>query len=86
MDTETLKILLYENGPLVTSISGQEILWYEQGVAICKKSIPDHSVLLVGWNFDSWIIKNSWGEQWGSEGYAYVKFNNCGIGKIVDVI
>lgn len=29
-----------------------------------------HAIMLVGWNEDGFIIQNSWGEEWGSEGYG----------------
>ena len=46
----------------------------------------DHAVIIVGWNeaMKAWIIKNSWGENWGPYGgYAYVGYDQCNIGKFV---
>ncbi len=44
----------------------------------------DHSVLLVGWDNSkvtsggtgAWIIKNSWGNSWGDNGYFYMSYND----------
>ncbi|MBN1560198.1 hypothetical protein JW998_08105 [candidate division KSB1 bacterium] len=41
-----------------------------------------HGVLIVGWNDDdkSWICKNSFGDQWGENGYFRIKWGECNIG------
>lgn len=53
----------------------------------------DHSVTLVGWNDTfskenflttppgdgAWIIKNSWGSDWGDEGYYYVSYYDAAV-------
>lgn len=40
-----------------------------------------HCVTLVGWNnADScWIVKNSWGGNWGEDGYFRIKWGECNI-------
>ena len=46
----------------------------------------DHEVIIVGWcdGLNAWIIKNSWGTNWGPYGgYAYVGYDQCNIGKYV---
>ena len=46
----------------------------------------DHVVLIVGWDDamcggeGAWICKNSWGRDWGENGFFYIKYGSCNIG------
>lgn len=42
----------------------------------------NHSVLIIGWDDDkgAWLIKNSWGTNWGEEGYMWIRYNSNEIG------
>jgi C1A family cysteine protease len=41
-----------------------------------EKLLGGHAILLVGYDDTSkyWIFRNSWGNQWGDEGYGYLPF------------
>nr|KAF6464700.1 cathepsin F [Rousettus aegyptiacus] len=52
---------------------------------LCSPWLIDHAVLLVGYGNRSdipfWAIKNSWGTDWGEEGYYYLHRGSgaCGV-------
>jgi len=53
--------------------------WVTQGISPPDWRKVDHSVLLVGWGEDEetkekyWLIQNSWGINWGEEGFFKIK-------------
>ncbi|XP_027202680.2 cathepsin O-like [Dermatophagoides pteronyssinus] len=81
---EIIQTMLYKYGPLDASISvstGPE--WkYLKGPfeAYCDTHV-NHAVTLIGWDEYYWIIKNSWGPEWGINGYLFLPrhSNKCGI-------
>ena len=74
--SELLKSALILNGPCVCGIlvkdSDRDDFWNGSGME------GGHAVLIVGYNEDGFIIRNSWGSKWGEYGYyvyPYDKFS-----------
>ncbi|KAM3147596.1 hypothetical protein pb186bvf_000403 [Paramecium bursaria] len=69
------------NYPLTVAVDANNWQWYSSGVlSRCGKQL-NHAVLLVGYNSDdTWIIKNSWGTEWGEKGFITLSAGNtCGV-------
>lgn len=64
--------------PVVASIyiSNPIFLFYRSGVIdIDCTHVPNHSVLVVGYTNDYYIVKNSWSVDFGINGYMFIKRN-----------
>jgi len=81
---------LVNNGPMAISVDASAWSFYGGGVFDgCDQSSPDldHAVQLVGAGTDPsygdyWLVRNSWGEDWGENGYIRLKRTQelrCGI-------
>ena len=83
-----IKTAVYNDGPVATGFTVLNNFYnYSSG---CYNSdtaeAPNHAILIVGWDdaacggAGAWIIKNSWGDDWGQDGYGYVQYGVCNIG------
>ena len=89
-DEETAKKLCAEVGPLSAEFDASLLTfeYYSGGVyddENCSEWGICHSLAIVGYGVyegeDYWLIRNSYGKQWGLDGYGMVKRNggHCGI-------
>ncbi|KAG4955175.1 Cysteine proteinase 15A [Glycine soja] len=101
LDEDQIAANLVKNGPLAVGINAVFMQTYIGGVScpyICGKHL-DHGVLIVGYgegayapirfkNKPYWIIKNSWGESWGENGYYKIcrGRNVCGVDSMVSTV
>ena len=68
-------------GPVTVRVAGTGWKDYGSGIFTNCDSKVNHAVLLVGFSQEgNWIVKNSWGPDWGEQGYIQLwKFNNCEV-------
>jgi len=69
---------IFNRGPIACGIDAAPILKYTTGIAKGFSMQVDHVISVVGWGTDAtegmyWIVRNSWGEYWGEQGYIRVK-------------
>lgn len=92
-DEEALQQAVATVGPVSIAIDVTEdkFMFYKEGIFVddsCSNSREalNHGVLAVGYGSNSttdfWLVKNSWGQSWGEDGYIRMarNLNNmCGI-------
>jgi C1A family cysteine protease len=102
-DADARKLLIYEHGGISAGMFSPPIderqryydsgshAWYYNG----PNSVPNHSVLLVGWDDDyprtnfksgvmpskdgAWLIKNSWGRDFGDDGFFWMSYEDVSL-------
>ncbi|XP_058801571.1 digestive cysteine proteinase 1 [Phymastichus coffea] len=91
-DIDAMKVALFKNGPVSVAIDASHRtfsfysngVYYEPSCGNTEDSL-DHAVLAVGYGTMNgkgyWLIKNSWSNYWGNDGYILMaqKDNNCGV-------
>ncbi len=93
VDEESIKTALYKQGPISVGVNAnQDWQLYSKGiynpsVQECDPSpySMDHGVIIVGYGSEKgqkyWIVRNSWGADWGEQGYIRLArgTNACGV-------
>jgi len=85
---------LLQKGPFAVVIDAYntEFFNYKSGIYNQSCAEPNHAIILVGYGKDEktgedyWIIRNSWSNSWGMNGYGYVKndmnnYYSCNINR-----
>ncbi|KAJ6325501.1 hypothetical protein OIU76_012560 [Salix suchowensis] len=102
VDENQIAANLVHHGPLAIGLNAIFMQTYIGGVScplICGKKWLNHGVLLVGYGARGysilrfgykpyWIIKNSWGKQWGEKGYYRLcrGHGTCGMNQMVSAV
>jgi len=90
-DEDNMAAVLIQKGPLSVALNADPLMSYTGGVipAGCPGHYLNHAVLITGFGVDNgteyWSVKNSWGENWGENGYFRLQkgVGNCGINSAV---
>jgi hypothetical protein len=76
---EELKTALYINGPCIIAIpvyNYTKRLWYQNPG---EELLGGHALCVVGYNTEGFIIRNSWGKDWGDNGYCAMSYADFGM-------
>ncbi|CAO1398830.1 unnamed protein product [Diamesa hyperborea] len=86
-----MKEVLANIGPVAVAVDSRwpTFILYKSGVYYdnrCSTDAVNHAMIVVGYgnenNQDYWLVRNSWGDTWGEDGYIKIarnKKSHCGI-------
>jgi C1A family cysteine protease len=80
-----IKTAIMENGAIATCYTVKSAFMqnYIQYQPPGTEDLPNHAVTIIGWDDNlitqapepgAWICKNSWGENWGYDGFFYISY------------
>lgn len=90
-----IKQAIMDYGPVWTTVHAgtTPFLAYSGGIFNYKPTAGsiDHAVVIEGWDDTRgaagvWILRNSWSDMWGEDGYMYIEYDSSLVGSYTDVI
>ncbi len=88
VDQDDIKQALMDYGPVATHMGANDNLKAYTGGCYADDSTTqiNHGVVIVGWDDTvcdggSWIVKNSWGLDFGDNGYFYIRRGDVHLGE-----
>lgn len=85
----SIKAAICKYGPVAASVNVTNAFQnYTNGVFNEQPSnyanpSSNHAIVIVGWDDDknAWLMKNSWGTDWGEDGYMWIDYGSNNIGR-----
>ena len=84
VDDKDRRLSISEDGPVVAVMRVfEDFLTYDTGIYeyVTGQSEGLHAVVIVGYDDDQkfWIVRNSWGSDFGEAGYFRIRYGQCEI-------
>ncbi len=94
-DNTNLKTAIMNYGAVFTAMAYDDAYYNEETASYYStEGFPNHAITLVGWDNNysrkkfkssppgdgAFIVKNSWGENWGDNGYFYISYYDFFLG------
>jgi len=77
---------IYENGPVTATFTVyQDFMTYTGGIYVHRSGVlvGGHAAVILGWGYQGttnfWICANTWGPNWGENGYFRMAFNTIDL-------
>jgi len=93
-DEDDMAAFVAQYGPVSIAMDAGLLETYTGGIikptaGQCSQVQLDHAIVIVGYDFTGatpyWIVRNSWAESWGEQGYFRIQkgINACGLASAV---